>query len=34
MTKLEQFIQDRLDRARQTSDTEFQENLFLKYIHQ
>ena len=28
MTKLEQFIQDRLDRARQTSDTEFQENLF------
>lgn len=28
MTKLEQFIQDRLDRVKRTSDADFQENLF------
>lgn len=28
MTKLEQFVQDRLDRVKRTSDTDFQEILF------
>lgn len=28
MIKLEQFVQDRLDRVKRTSDTEFQEKLF------
>ena len=28
MTKLEQFVQDRLDRIKGTSDTQYQDNLF------